>query len=286
MLIRKYIPLFSRFFSSSTVKDLACSGNSDLIDYTVNKSGIRSILGSNFSYEDLFEKVYSILFEHYRNEYVYKNAIANKILIGRHSINTSTLLSEFRVGECKADIVILNGTSCAYEIKTELDSLERLQHQANEYQKMFDLTCIVTYHKNVENILEIVDGSIGVLVLTDDYTIRDIRKPMSNKKHVDQSTIFNSLRKPEYCRIIKEEYGEIPDVPNTKIFSESKKLFEQIPPERAHDYMVQVLKNRSCKKDFKDFVVSLPHSLKTIGLTSGLSKKERENFQSLLHQSI
>lgn len=47
------------------------------------------------------------------------NVIANKILLGKHSLNTSHMLSEFRVGYNKADVVIINGTSSVYEIKSE-----------------------------------------------------------------------------------------------------------------------------------------------------------------------
>jgi len=78
----------------------------------------------------LFERAFSLLErEGYRHEYVYKAALTQKIFLGRHSLQTASMLSEFRVGQCKADLVILNGTSTVYEVKSERDSLDRLERQ-------------------------------------------------------------------------------------------------------------------------------------------------------------
>ena len=40
----------------------------------------------------------------YRNEYVAKNTIINNILLGRHSVNTATMLNELKVA----------GSNCRY----------------------------------------------------------------------------------------------------------------------------------------------------------------------------
>ncbi len=53
----------------------------------------------------------------YRNEYFYKNTILNKLLLGRHSINTTTALSEMPIGKSIADFILLNGKGVVDEIK-------------------------------------------------------------------------------------------------------------------------------------------------------------------------
>ena len=282
----KYLPSFSRFFSPSVIKELACCGKSDFVNYTIQKSGYDKVICSGIDYRALFDAVYGYLRGNYRSEYIYKNAITNKILLGRHSLNTSTLLSEFRVGTCKADVAILNGTSHVYEIKTELDGLDRLENQLKEYKKVFDKRYVVTCPQNVEKVSGKIDEGVGIIVLTDSYTLPVIREPVSNRESVEPKTVFDSLRKHEYCQIIEERFGELPDVPNTRIFRESKKMFSQLSPAEAHDSMVGVLKKRSCKKEFKDFVLSMPHSLKLASITSGLSSKERTQFQQLLQNSV
>ena len=85
-------------------------------------------IDSNSPIRDLFDSIFDRLTsKDYRHEFIYKSVIAHKILLGRHSLNTAVLLNEFRVGDCKADVVVINGTSNVYEIKSERDSLCRLK---------------------------------------------------------------------------------------------------------------------------------------------------------------
>jgi hypothetical protein len=56
-----------------------------------------------------------------RDKYVYKAALTQRVLMGKHSLRTACMLSEFRVGDRKADITILNGTTTVYEIKSDRD---------------------------------------------------------------------------------------------------------------------------------------------------------------------
>ena len=95
-------------------------------NYLENILSRSNYLVKEVSLVHVLDSLYSEFKKNYKCEYVYKNTIVNKILLGRHSLNTSTLISELNVGKSKADIVIFNGTSTVYEIKTELDSLNVL----------------------------------------------------------------------------------------------------------------------------------------------------------------
>ena len=77
------------------------------------------------------------LIKEYRNEYIFKNTIANKIIKGRHRLSNVTYINEFRVVNSICDVAIFNGTSSAYEIKTELDNFDRLENQLADYKKGF-----------------------------------------------------------------------------------------------------------------------------------------------------
>nr|WP_270211591.1 sce7726 family protein [Streptococcus anginosus] len=63
----------------------------------------------------------------------------NKRLLGMHSINTTTALTEIPVGRAKPDFILINGKAVVYEIKTELDNFDRLENQINEYYKAFNV---------------------------------------------------------------------------------------------------------------------------------------------------
>lgn len=55
--------------------------------------------------------------------------------IGEHS---SKIFSEFRIGKAVADLVMFNGYSKVFEIKTEYDSDSRLPLQLENYKKAFN----------------------------------------------------------------------------------------------------------------------------------------------------
>ena len=97
---------------------------------------------------ELISEIYCELKNNYRNEYFYKNTLLNKLLLGVHSVNTTTALTEVAIAKSKADFVLINGKAVVYEIKTELDNLERLSSQIDDYYKAFDHVAVVTYEKN------------------------------------------------------------------------------------------------------------------------------------------
>lgn len=284
-ITEKFKQHLAKIFSRKVIIDLARNGESGYLNEILVNSGFVKFLGSDFKLIDIFDAVYNYLSKAYRSEYIYKNAIANKILLGRHSLNTSFMLTEFRVGSCKADVAIFNGTSNVYEIKTELDSLERLAKQVAEYQNFFDKVQIITAPSQTNKISKSVEPSIGILELTPRNTIKTIQQAKSGKKRVSPETIFDSLRKSEYLSIIEKHYGTIPKVPNTQIYKECKILFNKISPELVHDLMVPLLKQRGNSQCLKHFIESVPYSLKAIALNSCLKESEANSFINKLNSS-
>ncbi|MEM7085220.1 MAG: sce7726 family protein [Bacteroidota bacterium] len=242
------------------------------------------------TYNDFFEHLYHSMLKNYRNEYVYKNLIVNKILLGRHSLNTATCFNEFRIGKSVADLVLLNGTSVVYEIKTEYDSPERLLSQVNEYRKTFLNVVIVTHHSVVrkyesflrENNLD----KVGLIYLTSKRTLAEAIGPVEDISALDISYMFKCLRKKEYTKIIKEYFGFLPDVPNTRIFRECLALAKKIDPVDFHLMMFEKLKKRTIRE--KDQISSplFPHYLKHIGVCSDFKKEEIERISSFINRKI
>lgn len=76
------------------------------------------------------------------------------------------ILTEVKSGSCVADLLWLNGTSIAYEIKTEIDNNRRLANQINSYQQLFKQTMVVSYEKNIELILSQVPNHVGIMFLS------------------------------------------------------------------------------------------------------------------------
>jgi hypothetical protein len=201
------------------------------------------------------------------------------------------MLTEFRVDECKADAVVLNGTSHVYEIKSEMDSFERLDRQLAAYRKMFDFITVITTERLYNAVLDRVPSEIGVMVLAEgEYQFR-LKKcrhdAKSNKNNVEPLIIFNSLQRHEYLKIIKESFGiSLTHLPNTQIYSEAKTIFIRLSPVAAHDAMVEVLKHRRETRRVADFVHDVPGSLKAASLSMRLTHEERARFVDLLHKDI
>jgi hypothetical protein len=274
----------ARIFSASVFNQLASQGNSSILNSIIKELNFKA---TNFStLSELFEHSYQKLLKGYRNEYLYKNSIANKILLGKYSLNTAAMLSEFRVGSSKADTLILNGTSYIYEIKTELDSLDRLEQQLINYQSFAEYVSVVTDKKHILKLLTKVPTNIGIIEFTDRNTLRTIKEPASNMNCLNVGVIFDSLRQNEYTQIIQDYYGFIPEVPNTLLYKHCKELFQDIPIQIVHGNVLKELKKRQASELNKEFIKSVPSSLKASAISNQLTKKQINNLSSALVNGI
>lgn len=192
------------------------------------------------------------------------------------------MISELPVASCKADMVILNGTSTVYEIKTELDSLNRLGRQICAYKKAFDRINVITTDKTsqIREIEEMLPQEVGILSLTSRGTIHTVRPSLSNINNIDKEVIFNILHKKEYLSIIKKHSGYVPNVPNTQIYDVAKAIFCEYPTKELHADMVEALKQRGEK--MSSFILDIPKPLKALAIKSNFSAKERQRCLELL----
>lgn len=283
-------PIFARFFSSGVLKELAYNGHSVIAGRLAKQYKLFEQFGSDMPVGKYYDAIFKRLVREYRYEYIYKNAVAEKILLGIHNLNTSFMLTEFRADHCKADAVVLNGTSHVYEIKSEKDNFDRLDRQITAYRKIFDNISVITSEQLYEAVQEKIPQEIGIMVLSDSgykFRKKPYREPTSNRNNVVPVAIFNSLQRTEYLKIIKEIFHvSLAELPNTQIYKESKKYFENLPPEVAHDKMVEVLKLRKNTRKVCEFVSAVPNSLKSSALSIRFTQEQRSRFIQLLNQDI
>ena len=235
---------------------------------------------------ELICEIYCKLKDNYRNEYFYKNTLLNKLLLGVHSINTTTALTEVAIAKSKADFVLINGKAVVYEIKTELDNLERLGSQIDDYYKAFDHVAVVTYEKNLQQIhkvLDSIDKPVGVYVLRKNGKLGAVRKPQRYTDDLDKEIIFKLLRKSEYEDIINQRYGCLPEVTQFKYYSACKRMFLQIPIEESYLLVLKILKKRM--KLEKEEFVKIPYELKFLAYFMELSCDDYQKLEVFLeHQ--
>ena len=284
-------PVLARFFSAGVLKELAHSGHSAIAGRLSRQNHLFERFEPSMLAGEFYNVIFGKLVKEYRHEYIYKNAIAEKILLGRHNLNTAFMLTEFRVDDCKADAVVLNGTSHVYEIKSEMDSFDRLDRQLAAYRRMFDFITVITTERLFKSVRDRVPEEIGVMVLAEgEYKFKKKechREAVSNKSNVEPIVIFDSLQRQEYMKIIKEYFGvTLNHLPNTRIYAEAKGYFRLLTPETAHDAMVEVLKQRRDTRRVVDFVLDVPASLKAASLSIRLTKEERVRFVNILQKNI
>jgi hypothetical protein len=266
--LRDIVPFVSRIFSGPVLRELHQRGTSQ---YLVGV--LRELAGDIFAPTTTLQEVcsatFAVLRRHYRSDYVYRSLIANKIFLGRHSPTTTVLLPELRVWRSRADLVMVNGTTTVYEIKSELDNLDKLLVQVSAYQKLFEHVNVVTSEQLASKVDQLVPQSVGLLVLTPRATIRTLRQSSSSLAHFDVSTMLDTVRTSELKTITERLFGTLPTVGNTRLFDQCADRLRMLPPDVLHRQLVAVLKARRVYRtsDFDD----VPFELVAAYIESGIS---------------
>ncbi|WP_452230002.1 sce7726 family protein [Lacinutrix sp. MEBiC02404] len=272
----------SKIISPSNFKKIVRKGDYYSTFYKIKKYTTVTDSTTNL---DAINIIYNSLLKNYKNEYVYKNILTNKLLLKKYSLKNTIALNEFNIGKSIADFVLLNGEARIYEIKTELDNLEKLDTQILDYCKFGDKVYIVTSSKHINKLIELYyNSTVGIIELTSRNALKPIKEATSNKATFSYETLFKTLRKQEYLDIIEEYYNFVPEVSNTRIFKECLTLAKKIEISLFQKLVVKKLKSRNISNPKKIQEKGIPESLKHICYSLDFSKKEYEKLESFLNQ--
>lgn len=98
---------------------------------------------------------------YYPNEATIKAEFVNKVLFrSNHAVSTF----EFPVAGSRVDLCKINGSSIAYEIKTDLDNLTRLEKQLSNYCEIFDKTYIICSAGRLRKIVKQIPAECGIYI--------------------------------------------------------------------------------------------------------------------------
>lgn len=239
-LAASQLAALSRLFSSSVVREMARKGRSPLFARLARESLLLNSLGKGECVRRVFDEAFLLLQQvGCRDEYVYKAALTRKVLLGKHSLHTASMLNEFRVEDCKADLAILNGTATVYEVKSERDSLSRLERQILAYAKVFAQVYVIAGENHVGTVLSLAPADIGVMRLNRRYQISVLREAVDRPDRTSPAVIFDSIRTSEAEAILVSRGIAVPDVSNTKLSNVLRQLFLKLEPAEAHAGMVK-----------------------------------------------
>ncbi len=268
-----------RLFSAAVFRELAKKGQSALFTRLLKDAGIFDQLAPSATVGEAFDFAFNILnVAGHRDEYIYRAAISQKVLLGTHSLRTASMLNEFRIGNSKADVVILNGTATVYEIKSERDSLVRLANQVENYKRVFAKVNVIASEGHIEGVLEKVPEDVGVMCLSKRYQITTMREAAHCPERICPATVSDSLRISESIEILSAMGISVPDLPNTKRHGAVRELFATLDPAALHVELVQTLKRTRDLSPLGDYIDRLPKSLQAAGLSVSVRQSDRSKL--------
>lgn len=278
--------LLSKVFSRSVVSELAKKKKSILLTDIISELNLVNSTLLDSSLYDFFDRAYRILVNNYRNEYIYKNAIASKLIRGKHKLANASYVTEFKTSNSIADVAVFNGTSTAYEIKTEYDSFDRLNNQLDSYSKVFDKIYVVIPPTSLERLTRIIPDNVGICILTERYTLVEEKEAKSNIQNICTSEILNSMRHSEYIEVLKEHFDFSFSLSPKKQKMECLELFSFLGPEVIHRHFVNKLKSRMPNKNEKKIIKNLPTSLTSQILSFKMNERSLKNLRSCMMEPL
>ena len=196
------------------------------------------------------------------------------------------MMTEFRVGKCKADAVVLNGTGTAYEIKSERDSLTRLTKQVAAYKKVFETVNIIVGENHLDETLASTADDVGVMVLTSAFQISTKRSPSPSTSKICPLAVFDCINLAEAESVLLANGVDIPQVPNTKKHEILRRLFSELTSADAHRGMVETLKRTRNLMSLKNLLDDVPSSLYSATLSSRMRSRDHERYSKSLSTTL
>ncbi|MCB1470436.1 MAG: sce7726 family protein [Rhizobiaceae bacterium] len=277
----------ARLFSSSVMRELSRNGRSPLFARLGREVSplVERLAPENVA--EFFDAAFDALKRSdFRHEYIYKAALTHKVLLGTHSLHTASMIHEFRVGECKADVAILNGTSTVYEIKSERDSLSRLERQIEAYCRFFAKVYVIAGENHIDGVRSQVSEDVGVLKLSSRHRISTVREARELPERTCSVTIFESIRTSEAKAILDLLDMDAPNVPNTEMHAALRDIYAKLPSALTHAAMVRVLKQSRNLLPLSDLVGSLPRSLQSAALSMPLRRGDHSRLLGAMNTPI
>lgn len=269
----------ARLFSATVFREMAKKGQSGLFRRLLNHTDLIEQAGPYATVGDIFDSAFEILkISGHRDEYIYRAAISQKVLMGTHSLRTASMLNEFRAGNSKADLVILNGTATVYEIKSERDSLVRLASQIENYKRVFAKVNVIASEGHIEGVLETVPNDVGVMCLSKRYQITTVREAADCPERICPATVFESLRMAEGIAILRAMGITVPEVPNTQRHAMMRELFAMLDPVMLHGEMVRTLKRTRDLAPLGELIDRLPKSLQAAALSISVRRSDHSKL--------
>ena len=201
------------------------------------------------SYLDYFKYIYSFLRAGYFNEYVFKNEFLTDWLLDELGKEDSRVFNEFRIGNNVADLVMFNGISKAFEIKTEYDSDSRLSSQIEAYQKVFNEVYLIIPDFKISDYQHCAK-EVGIITFSKAKGVAfELHRSAARNQEVKPEVVMNILHTKEYKQLVKTCFGSLPEMNSFKQYAVCFDLLKTIPNYKLNELFISAMKQR--RSDYK-----------------------------------
>jgi len=155
---------------------------------------------------------------------------------------------EFNVGSSRLDFARINGHSYAYEIKTELDSLDKLEKQITDYSKVFEYVHVVCHPEHFKKVKESVPEYCGIITYNTgkpDFPF-SFKQKRSKNPELNLQVQLSTLTTKELEKIIRDE-GWKSTLPMERIDREEL-ILSKLTEEKINHLFKESIKRRFYKR--------------------------------------
>ena len=269
---------FSSAFSRSAFIDVLNFNDYSHFNWLASKYDILRCA----TYSDLLKKSYSVISKYC--EYVYKNELI-KLLLKKYGTRNSVYFNEFRVGKSIADMVMFNGESKAFEIKTEYDTPRRLDKQMDDYKRFFDKCYIIVPEDKVDEYRDIVEPTTGIIAMNRNngrIILKEFRDAEQNERF-EFEALMSCLRTEEYKNIVLSLGASLEGVAGYDMYKYCYQVISKANPNKLREIFLCEIKKR---KNNTALLRKYPMSIRQMMLSLNLPEDKANKLLKQLNINI
>lgn len=171
------------------------------------KSIVCSLLGREDAFKmskiELHNTINDALLKNYNGELTIKSFLVKEFIV-----KSVVAAFEIRVNSSRIDFLTINGNTTSFEIKSQIDNLQKLVKQVNNYNQVFEFNYIVIDEKHLSKALQIVPENYGIWIF-DNSQKSIVRKALLNN-NLNSIAQLQLLTKREMVKFFSK--NSIPEI--------------------------------------------------------------------------
>lgn len=269
-------------FSVPTLRSvIGGGGESSLASEAISRAVASGLGGRSQTVRSLVLRSNRWLETNYRNDTVYRQAVVDGLLPGRGAI-----LPEFRANTSVVDVLSVERTLHAIEIKSDVDGTGRLARQVLNYRSIAPKVSLVGSERIVERCLRVAEYEhVGMYVVNTAGKLEVARSAVEDRSELSTCNMLRSLRRPEYTDILAELGVDLTSLPNTQVYRSAMDAVRHLDPMWFQTHMAAKLASRVPRARLSA-LRQFPKPLRPSLLRLSIGEGERQSVNHWLESGI